>query len=49
MGALENTDIRPGNHVQNQPVKAPVESREVVYDIEVNLLDDIASVAVNND
>ena len=26
-GALENADIRPGNHIQTKPVEAPVESR----------------------
>ena len=29
-GALENSDIRPGKHTPDQPVKGPVESREVV-------------------
>ena len=52
-GALENADIRPGNHIQNQPteapVNAPVEPREVVCDIEINLLNDTAPVAVNKD
>ena len=37
-GTLDNADIRPDNHIRNQlidaPLKAPVEPREVVYDIE---------------
>ena len=52
-GALENADICPGNHIQNQPIKAPVdapvEPREVIYDVEMNLPDDMAPVVFNND
>ena len=48
-GALENADICPDKHIQYQPVKAPVEPREVVYDNEINLSDNMAPVAVNND
>ena len=35
-GAPENADIRPGKHIQDQPVDAPVEPREAVYNIEIN-------------
>ena len=48
-GALENADIRPGEHIRDQPVEAPVEPREMVYDININLPDNMAPVAVNND
>ena len=42
VGALENDDIRPGKCTQDQPVEAPVEPVELVYDIQINLPDDMA-------
>ena len=48
-GALENADIRPDKHICGQPVEAPAEPREVVYDIKINLQDNMTPVDVNND
>ena len=48
-GPRENYDIRPDKHIQDQPVEAPVEPREVVYDIKINLPDNMTPVAINND
>ena len=47
--ALENADICPGNHIQNQLVEAPAEAREVVYNIELNLPGNMAPVTINDD
>ena len=49
VGALENADVFPGNHIRDQPDEALVKSSEVVYYIEINLPDAMTPVAVNND
>ena len=54
-GTLENADIRPGDRRQAQPVvqpadnAAPAQPSKVIYNIRIDLPDDMRPTTINND